>query len=52
MDENRMKEIEEKLHQMIVFANKSKDKNQRAKSKSNGAKVIRRRKGSPDIKVV
>jgi hypothetical protein len=52
MEESRMKKIEEKLQQLIVSETKSKDERKHTKSKSNGAKVIRRRKGTPDLKIV
>ncbi len=52
MNVDRMKEIEKKLQHMIISANKFQNKNQQTKSKSSGAKVIRRRKGLPDLKIL
>jgi hypothetical protein len=52
MEESRMKEIEEKLQHLIISETKSKDERKHTKSKSNGARVIRRRKGTPDLKIV
>ncbi len=52
MKESRMKEIEKKLQQLIISETKSKNERNHTKSKSNCARVIRRRKGTPDLKIV
>jgi hypothetical protein len=52
MKESRKKELEERLRQMIMLENKPQEENRQAIKKLNGAMVIRRRKGTPDIKVL
>lgn len=52
MDEEKRKEIEDRLREMIVSASKSQDEIRPNKSKPCGALVIRRRKGSPDRQIV
>jgi hypothetical protein len=52
MEEAKRKEIEAKLHKLFAEADQS--KNQKSASPKNtpsGARVIRRRKGKPDLKV-
>jgi hypothetical protein len=52
MEENRKRELEEKLRQMIMLENQPQEENRQAIKKLNGAMVIRRRKGTPDMKVL
>jgi hypothetical protein len=51
MKENRKKEIEAKLNQLIAETIKPQKTNIRTKSVSSNAKVIRRRKGNPDLHI-
>ncbi len=52
MEEDRKRELEEKLRQMIMLENQPQEENRQAIKKLNGAMVIRRRKGTPDMKIV
>ena len=52
MEENRKRELEEKLRQMIMLENQPRKENRQTTKKLNGAMVIRRRKGTPDMKVI
>lgn len=52
MEEDKRKKIEDKLRQMILLENKSQDETQSVKIKPSGARVIRRRKGLPDMQIV
>jgi len=51
MKENRKKEIEAKLNQLIAQTIKPQKTNAQTKSVSCNAKVIRRRKGNPDLHI-
>jgi len=51
MKEDRKKEIEAKLNQLIAETIKPQKTKVRAKSVSRNAKVIRRRKGNPDLHI-
>ncbi len=52
MKESRKRELEEKLRQMIMLENQPQKENRPTIKKLNGAMVIRRRKGTPDMKIV
>lgn len=52
MEENKKKKIEDRLRQMCILEKQMNDKDQVAKDKTIGAKVIRRRKGAPDRRIV
>ncbi len=52
MNEEKRKEIEDRLRELVASANKSQDETRPAKSKACGARIIRRRKGSPDRQIV
>ncbi|MDX9788328.1 MAG: hypothetical protein RBT11_16230 [Desulfobacterales bacterium] len=51
MDQNKIKELEAKLHQLFAQDSQTKDKTSPAKSTVSGARVIRRRKGKPDLHI-
>jgi hypothetical protein len=56
MDQEKIKEIEAKLHQLLTQEDQNRDKNSPIKSspiKSSigGVRVIRRRKGKPDFHI-
>ncbi len=51
MEKNKRKKIEEKLRQMLTLANQTIDKNGLEKEKPRSVRVIRRRKGSPDMQI-
>jgi hypothetical protein len=51
MDENKKKKLEERLREMIISEDQKLNEKPRPKSKTSGAKVIRRRKGSPDLQI-
>lgn len=52
MEENKRKEIEAKLYQLIAKTNLSGIQKSSVKSETQGAKIIRRRKGKPDVRVL
>lgn len=51
MKEERRKEIEAKLHKLIAEIDKDKKTKPIMKSAFSNARVIRRRKGSPDVQI-
>ena len=51
MKENKKKEIEAKWNQLIAETFKSEKPRVETKSASSSAKVIRRRKGNPDLHI-
>ena len=52
MEEAKRKEIEAKLYQLISQTNLAGTEKPRKKSKTQGASIIRRRKGKPDVRVL
>ena len=52
MEEAKRKEIEAKLYQLISQSILADAEKPVEKSKTQGAKVIRRRKGRPDVRVL
>lgn len=51
MEESKRKEIEEKLRKMLMSEDKTQHKNEQIWNSLSGARVIRRRKGSPDVAI-
>jgi hypothetical protein len=51
MEESKRKEIEAKLFQLFAQNDQDKNKNQPTKNISSDVKVIRRRKGKPDLHI-
>jgi hypothetical protein len=52
MEEAKRKRLEEKLRQMFMDADQSEDKSRLpTEIKTSGPRVIRRRKGTPDMQV-
>jgi len=51
MEENKRKLIEARLFKLFAQNNQDKNENQLTKTISNGVKVIRRRKGKPDLHI-
>jgi hypothetical protein len=51
MDENKRKKIEAKLLQLFTQTDENKDANSQAHATPTVVKVIRRRKGKPDLQV-
>jgi hypothetical protein len=51
MEESKRKEIEAKLFQLFAQNDQDKNKNQPTKIVSSDVKVIRRRKGKPDLHI-
>ena len=52
MEETKRKEIEAKLYQLIAKNNLAGNEKAPVKRKTQGAKIIRRRKGKPDVRVL
>ena len=52
MEEAKKKEIEAKLYQLIAQNDRTGDKKTAKKRETQGAKIIRRRKGNPDVRVL
>lgn len=52
MEETKRKEIEAKLYQLIAKNNLNGNEESPAKRETQGAKIIRRRKGKPDVRVL
>jgi hypothetical protein len=52
MEEAKRKEIEAKLYQLMAKTDLVGNKKSREKSETQGAKIIRRRKGNPDVRVL
>ena len=51
MEESKRREIEKKLRQLLMAEDSTPNENQQADSRLIGARVIRRRKGSPDMRI-
>ena len=51
MEENKRKIIEERLFQLFAQNDQDKNENQLTKKISSSVKVIRRRKGKPDLHI-
>ena len=51
MEENKRKIIEERLFQLFAQNDQDKNENQLTKNISSSVKVIRRRKGKPDLHI-
>ena len=51
MEESKRKEIEAKLFQLFAQNDQDKNENRLTKNISSGVKVIRRRKGKPDLHI-
>lgn len=49
MNEEKRKQIEAKLYQLFAETDQDKNFKTQAKRKSSGTRVIRRRKGQPDL---
>ena len=49
MEESKIMKIEEKLRKMLMSKEQEQNNNKQVNSKLNGARVIRRRKGLPDM---
>ena len=52
MEKNKRKQIEEKLRQLIMHDNQPQEKPKSTEKRPTGAKVIRRRKGTPDMQIL
>ena len=52
MEESRIREIEEKLRKMLISEEHDNNKNEQIQNTLCGARVIRRRKGLPDVAIV
>lgn len=52
MEEAKRKEIEAKLYQLMAQTDLTGDNKTPDKSETQGAKIIRRRKGKPDVRVL
>lgn len=51
MEESKRRKIEEKLRKMLMSEDKAQHKNDQIKYGLCGARVIRRRNGSPDVAI-
>lgn len=51
MDENKIKKIEAQLRQLLKSADATPDQKQPLRRHTTGHRVIRRRKGQPDVKI-
>lgn len=51
MDEAKRKKLEAKLHQLLVQSDQTRDEEIPAPYVARGARVIRRRKGNPDLHI-
>ncbi len=51
MDENKIKKIEAQLRLLLKSADAASQEKQPARASSGGHRVIRRRKGQPDVKI-
>ncbi len=51
MDENKIKKIEAQLRQLLKSADAAPDQKQPLRRHTTGHRVIRRRKGQPDVKI-
>jgi hypothetical protein len=51
MDENKIKKIEAQLRQLLKSADATTDQKHTPRRTATGHRVIRRRKGQPDVKI-
>ncbi len=51
MDESKVKQLEDKLRQLFANATQSQEENNSVSRPANATRVIRRRKGHPDMKI-
>jgi hypothetical protein len=51
MDEYKKKQLEAKLRQMFLNASQTPEENRPTPCKPSGIRVIRRRKGEPDMQI-
>ncbi len=51
MDENKIKKIEAQLRLLLKSADAAPQEKQPTRTSSGGHRVIRRRKGQPDVKI-
>jgi hypothetical protein len=51
MEEEKRKKIEAEFQKLLKYANRAEEKNPPPKPISKGVRVIRRRKGSPDLQI-
>ena len=51
MEESKRREFEEKLRAMLMSEEQAQHKNEQIKNGLCGARVIRRRNGSPDVAI-
>jgi hypothetical protein len=51
MDENKIKKIEAQLRQLLKSADAAPQEKETTRRSSSGHRVIRRRKGQPDLKI-
>ncbi len=51
MEESKRKELEEKLRKMLITEQEAEQRIEQMKNRPSGARVIRRRKGLPDLAV-
>ena len=49
MEEAKLKKIEERLYQLFAKVDETRNEKPSVKRTSNGVRVIRRRKGKPDL---
>jgi hypothetical protein len=52
MEESKKRKLEEKLRELLMYAKQTSSKKQQVEIRLSGTKVIRRRKGSPDIQIL
>ena len=51
MEESKRREIEKKLRELLMAQDQISNENQQVDSRLIGARVIRRRKGLPDMRI-
>ena len=51
MDESKKKQLEAKLRQMFLIASQTPEESRPTPCKPRGIRVIRRRKGEPDMQI-
>ena len=52
MEKDKRKKIEDKLREMLTLENQPKNEKRPSGNKLSGVRVIRRRKGAPDLQIV
>jgi hypothetical protein len=52
MDEEKRKKIEAEFQKLLMFENQAEEKKPSIKTIAKGVRVIRRRKGTPDLHIV